>query len=170
MFDAPLGYWFCKVVAGKSASGLGGLPLRAWSGSGRAAAFDGYKNPVSHSQLSPSLSTCFSSLGSVIRPDAPVGFRLGHRQHGPPLCRIRAPPSLPRDLKPHPSASRPSPCILPPGTFKICLVTPSTPRSTLKSSIATITFSGRTRFGPLHMPDPSVTRLGFAGRAACRLS
>ena len=49
-------FFFVKSLPGNPPAVLGGRPLRVWSRAGRAAAFDSYKNLVSHHRPHLSLS------------------------------------------------------------------------------------------------------------------
>ena len=104
---------------------------------GRAAAFDGYKNPVSHpNSLLPtrvSLSTLFALTHPSCFTSTPPDF--------PPPCQIR-PPVIESPPAPSKSASWPE--------SKSALASPSAPRSPSRFSIVTPSFppSRRTCFGP----------------------
>lgn len=144
------------------------LPLRAWSQVGHAAAFDGYKNLVSHPHPSlPLFQPVFPPSLTSVRPNAPCHASLRHRLNSSP-CHIR-PPIVDSPLGPFkirlvagilPCRIR-LPSILLSGSFKICFVSSSAPRSAInpRSSQPLLYFRGGPYFGPPHIPNPSMAHL-----------
>lgn len=105
--DARSVHGLCKVGAGKSACGLGGLPLQAWSGAGRAAAFDVYKNPLPLPSQCSLPSNLFSFFTSIFLTHPLCITRYSLHPSRPHQAPLDSPPAASKSASPLPVHSDP---------------------------------------------------------------